>query len=99
MKQKTVSNLTADQIGETAARAKRFTTAPVQAGDAAGMEPEFVRVPDVQRVWGIKRGTCYGLINSGKIKSVSLRSRGETKGCRLVSVASVRAFIASLEAS
>ena len=60
---------------------------------------EFCRVPDVQRIFGLKRGVVYRLLNEGRIRSVSLSTPGHTKGCRLINVASVRAFLASLESN
>jgi hypothetical protein len=73
----------------------KLTTEPVRAGDTGGMEPEFARLPDIQRLFGIKRGTAYNLLAAGKIKGVSLREPGQRHGCRLVHVASVRAFLNS----
>jgi len=71
----------------------QLTAEPVRAGDTAGMEPEFARIPDIQRVFGLKRGTQYNLLAAGKIKGVSLREPGQRHGCRLIHVASVRAFL------
>ena len=57
------------------------------------MTPEFVRVPDVERLFGIKRGHCYALIGSGAVKSVCLRKPGAKTGVRLVALASVRDYL------
>jgi hypothetical protein len=75
--------------------AKQLTSEPVRAGDTAAMEPEFARLPDIQRLFGLKRGTAYNLLAAGKIKGVSLREPGQRHGCRLIHVASVRAFLTS----
>ena len=47
----------------------------------------------MQRLYGLKRGFCYQLINSGKIKSVCLRKPGAKTGCRLIHLQSVREFL------
>jgi hypothetical protein len=78
---------------------KIFTTEPPRAGDTTHLRVEFCRVPDVQHLFGLKRGTLYRLIGEGKIRSVSLREPGRRTGCRLVHVASVREFLAGLEAA
>ena len=72
-----------------------LTTATVRAGDASPLEPEFVRIPDLARVFGIKRGLAYALINSGRVKSVVLRRPGAKTGVRLVHLASVRDYLRS----
>jgi hypothetical protein len=67
----------------------------VTAGDALGLEPEFLRTPGVERVWGLKKSTLYNLEADGKIKGVLLRVRGQKSGVRLWNVASIRAFVES----
>ncbi len=69
------------------------TTAPVERGNLAGSTPEFGRVADVQKLYGIKRGSLYSLLADGKIKGVLLRVRGQKSGIRLIDLASVGAFI------
>jgi hypothetical protein len=69
------------------------TIAPVRAGDANGVAPEFGRLRDVERIFGIKRGTAYTLLRDGKIKGCLLRVRGQKSGVRLIDLASVGAFI------
>jgi len=71
------------------------TTEPVQPGNFTGIMPEFGRVADVARIFGIKRGTAYNLLKDGKIKGVLLRVRGKKSGLRLISMESVREFICS----
>jgi len=79
-------------------QSKRNQLTP-ERSHAADVKPqsEFCRVPDVQRIFGLKRGVVYRLLNEGRIRSVSLSTPGHAKGCRLINVASVRAFLASLE--
>ena len=56
------------------------TVAPIAPGDCGAALPEFGRLADVQRLFGLKRGFTYELINSGKIKSVCLRKPGAKTG-------------------
>jgi hypothetical protein len=74
---------------------KRLTTGPVQPGNLAGVMPEFGRVADVTRIYGLKRGTCYNLLRDGKIKGVLIRVRGKKSGVRLIDMVSVRDLIHS----
>ena len=69
------------------------TTAPIAPGETGAILPEFGRLQDVQRMFGLKRGFCYQLINAGQIKSVSLRKPGSKFGCRLIHLQSVRDFL------
>jgi hypothetical protein len=70
-----------------------MTTSPVKSGDTSGLLPEFGRWQDVQRLFGIKRGTLYNLIKAGQVKSCLLRVKGTKSGVRLVHLASVRQMI------
>ena len=74
---------------------KCFTTNPVQAGEFNGVMPEFGRTPDVERCFGIKKGTLYNLLEQGKIRGVVLRPSGHMKGVRLWDMASIRDYIYS----
>lgn len=73
------------------------TADPIRVPDAVekffGSAPEFIRVPDVQRIFGIKRGLLYTLIGNGAVKSICLRQRGCKTGVRLVSYASLREYL------
>ena len=64
-------------------------------GQDTSLKPEWVRPAQVTQVFGIGRTKQYELIADKKIKSVSIRSRGATRGCRLISYDSVVAFIES----
>ena len=72
-----------------------LTTSPVKPGDFTEVMPEFGRTPDVEKYFGIKKGTLYNLYQGGKIHGVSLRLTGHTKGARLWDMASIRAYIHS----
>ena len=61
-----------------------------------GLKPEFVRVPEAVRLFGICRSSLYELISEGKVKSTCLKSkRGNTRGVRLISYDSLKAYIES----
>ncbi len=71
------------------------TTVPVESGNFTGATPEFGRTADLQKTFGLRRGTAYNLLLDGKIKGVLLRVRGKKSGCRLWDMASVREYIRS----
>lgn len=71
----------------------KWTTEPVKIGYTSGMQPEFGRWQDVQRLFGIKRGKLYEMINAGLVKSISLRRKGQKHSCRLVHLDSVREYL------
>jgi hypothetical protein len=73
------------------------TTEPAKAPDQNNTTlPEFGRWRDVERLFGITRGTLYNLIGMGKVKSVVLRRKGNVHGCRLIYLASVSQYLNSL---
>ena len=55
--------------------------------------PEWLRIPNAVRIFGISRTKLYELIGDRKIKSVSLRERGQTKGTRLLSYDSLMEYL------
>ncbi len=55
--------------------------------------PEYGRVNDIRRLFGVKRGILYRWINEGKVKSVNIVEPGNKQGIRLIQVASVREYI------
>jgi len=57
------------------------------------IDPEFVDCKGLEAGWGIKRSLAYQLLADGKIRGVSLRRRGQSRGKRLFSVDSIRAFL------
>ncbi len=67
-----------------------LTAAPISPGETGAIIPEFGRVPDVERIWGIKRGLLYLLLKHGDIKSVVIRRKGARTGVRLIHLQSVR---------
>lgn len=79
----------------TAKTTKKAST-PIKAGVFKDTDPQFVRVPDIQRMAGIKRGLCYRKISDGTFRSVLLREPGNTQGVRLIFWPSVKAFLHKL---
>ncbi len=73
------------------------TTAPVSAATAnvAGEDVEFLDAQGVHARFSIRRSLLYELDNDGLVLSVSLRRRGRSRGKRLFSVDSIRAFLLS----
>jgi len=61
------------------------------------LEPEFLRPSDVFERYRIRRGHLYRLLESNKVRSVSLRERGKLRGVRLVVHSSLREYIFSHE--
>ena len=57
------------------------------------LSPEWLRTEDVRRVFGIRRGSLYGLAALGKVKSSLLRIRGNRLGVRVWQANSIRSFI------
>lgn len=80
----------------TAGKASEWTLTPAQAGNTNQILPEFGRWKDVERLFGIKRGKLYLLIQQGIIKSISLRRKGQKQSCRLIYLPGVRAYLESL---
>lgn len=70
----------------------KTTTAPVEPGNFGGISPEFGRTADVQRHFGIRRGSLYNLELDGKVKGVLLRIRGKKSGVRLWDLQSIRDY-------
>ncbi len=75
-----------------------LAAAEIQPASADKAGAEFGRIAEVERLFGLKRGLTYQLINAGRIKSVCLRKPGAQTGVRLVHLDSVRQMLkANLE--
>ncbi len=70
------------------------TTAPI-APAATMPEPEWIRAKQAAEWTGLCRSAIYKLLDGGKIKFVHLRERGKSKGTRLISFPSLKAFLES----
>jgi hypothetical protein len=73
--------------------AQVFTLEPVQA--AASGAPEFVDSSGAYRFFGIRKALLWRLLAEKKIRGVSIRQIGSTRGKRLFDCASIRAFLNS----
>ena len=56
-------------------------------------QPEWLRIPDARKYFGVTRSWLYERLKTGEIVSRSLRKRGAMRGIRLVSRDSLAAFI------
>ena len=57
------------------------------------LKPEWLRIPEAVRVFGMSRSALYELIKDNKIKSTALRKRGALRGIRIVSYDSLAEYI------
>ncbi|NWK55652.1 helix-turn-helix domain-containing protein [Verrucomicrobiaceae bacterium N1E253] len=56
-------------------------------------KPEWLRLAQATAIFGVGRSKLYELIKDGKVKSTSLRTRGQVKGTRLISYDSLSDYI------
>lgn len=70
-----------------------FTTGAAQVAAGTSTKPEWLRVPEAVRLFGICRSSLYELIAENKIRSTCLRKRGAVRGIRLISYDSLAAYI------
>ena len=57
--------------------------------------PEFIRVAEAVRRFGLSRAKIYQFIANGKINTSCLKESGQTKGTRLIKYDSLKEFIES----
>jgi hypothetical protein len=60
------------------------------------LKPEWIRPKDVPRYFGLGRTATYALLSEGKLRSVSMRKRGQRHGTRLISYDSLKNYLESL---
>lgn len=65
------------------------------AQPAHAIPSDWLRVKEACSFSRLSKPKLYQLINAGKIKSVSLRERGQIRGTRLISFDSLRNFLES----
>ena len=63
-----------------------FTTAP---------PPEWIDAKAARAIFCLSRATLYRLAEAGRIRTTSLRERGQVKGRRLFSYDSIKALLES----
>lgn len=66
------------------------------AARKGALKPEWIRVKDVPKFFGLGRTATYELIAANKIKTVSMRKRGQKHATRLISYDSLSALLESL---
>ena len=64
-------------------------------GEAATLNPEYIRVSRIPFIYGISRTHIFARIADGTLQSVHVKSPGATRGFRLVKVESLRNYIGS----
>jgi hypothetical protein len=84
-----------NERGGAFASPEQRTTAPIEAGSVASLDPEFLPITSACKFSGLGRTALYLEIRAGKIKSISLRKKGTARGRRLVSVSSLRSYLNS----
>ncbi|MFN7342336.1 MAG: hypothetical protein ACK5TA_03260, partial [bacterium] len=64
-----------------------------RAAQQGELKPEWIRPKDMPRHFGIGRTQTYELIAANKIRTLSLRKRGQRHGTRLINYQSVTAYL------
>jgi hypothetical protein len=70
-----------------------FTDRPLEPGRFSF--PEFVDIDGAFHYFGLKQSLTYRLLAEDKIRAVSIRQRGKTRGRRLFDAESIRRFLNS----
>ena len=66
-----------------------------EVNPGAALPKEWVRIKEAVEFSSISKPALYALMHRGLIRNVSLRSRGQIKGTRLISFESLRDFLES----
>ena len=81
------------ETGQPLEGLQHLTTQPITLGTVQIAGPEFIGYREARLMFGISRTHLYRLAKEGLILTVSVRGRGKTRGRRLYSVDSIRAFL------
>jgi hypothetical protein len=65
--------------------------APTNTGESR----QYGRCEDVERIYGLKRGTVYNLLKAAKIRGASIVVSGTRRRTLLIDLVSVRQFVES----
>ncbi|HEY3897961.1 MAG TPA: helix-turn-helix domain-containing protein [Chthoniobacter sp.] len=57
------------------------------------LKPEWLRIPEAMRIFGLGRSALYELIAGGKIQSTPLRKPGAKRGIRLIRYDSLALYL------
>ena len=69
----------------------RLTIAPVAV--SCGADAEFCDLAGLRARFAIRRGLAYLLLRDKKIRGVTLRRKGRSRGKRLIEIQSVREYL------
>jgi len=58
---------------------------------------EFLKVSEAAQIFSLSRSTIYELIKERAIRTINLRKRGASRGCRLIHYDSLRDYLLSFE--
>jgi len=83
------------KAGHPSAGAQKLTTQPLTLGAVQVAGPEFVGYAEARMMFALSRTHLYQLGKEGRVRTVSLRGRGTTRGRRLYCVDSIRALLTS----
>jgi excisionase family DNA binding protein len=81
--------------GDAMSSAKPQLSPSTTATSARTVLPEWMRVAEACAYSRLSKPKLYQLLNAGRIKTVSLKERGQVRGTRLISSDSLRAFLES----
>ena len=63
---------------------------------AVSLKPSWLRINDVVKLYGIGRSSLYELLAEGRLKSASIKKRGNIRGIRLLSADSIEHYLESI---
>lgn len=78
------------------------TTSTCRETSKTNEMPEWIRLPrpgEHEQRTGLTRSVIGRLCAEGKVKSITLRERNKVRGCRLVSLPSLLAYLRHLDAA
>ena len=85
--------LSSKNTGHPSTGAHNLTSQPLTLGAVQVAGPEFVGYAEARMMFGLSRTHLYKLGKEGRVRTVSLRGRGTTRGRRLYVVDSIRALL------
>jgi hypothetical protein len=66
---------------------------PDTGGEVGRLKPEWLRVPEAMRIFGLGRSALYELIAGNKIQSTPLHKPGAKRGIRLIRYDSLALYL------
>jgi hypothetical protein len=71
----------------------KYVRPVISSGENERLKPEWLRLPEAMRIFGLGRSTLYELIAGGKIQSTPLRKPGAKRGIRLIRYDSLALYL------